>query len=124
MHARKYVSVALVVLGLGGCGTDCLDLAQQYAREIPNALACDPSSSASQCGDSLPVVDIAISEQHMTVNGIGTCMHSANPARDGKLKQILSDYNSAGCPFTRAPLCPGVFDRCYVNNEGKGTCFE
>ncbi len=124
MAVLKLTYTAPIIFGLCACGTDCLDLAQQYADEVPNALACDPNSTADQCGDSEPTVDYLVSGQQMTLDGLGSCRHSMNPARDGKLKQNLSEFNAAGCKLVQAPLCPGVFDRCYVNELGKGVCFQ
>ncbi len=124
MAVLRPIYTAAVVLGLCGCGSDCLALAHQYADEKDNALACDPGSAADQCGDSLPVVDYLVNGQQMSLDGLGSCLHSFNPARDGKLKQILSEYKAAGCRILDLPLCPGVFDRCYVNELGKGVCFQ
>jgi hypothetical protein len=106
------------------CGSDvCLQLAQQYADELPNALACDPNSNTDQCGDAIFTADYLANGQQMTLDGLSTCLHSANPANDAKLKDILSQFQGAGCKPLAAPVCPQVVDRCYVNDQGKGVCF-
>ncbi len=79
-----FAGISAAVVGLCGCGSDCLHLAQEYADEVPND----------------------------------------NPARDGRLKEIYSEYMAAGCKLVVAPICPGVFDRCYLNEDGKGVCFQ
>ena len=109
--------------GNGDGSVDCLTLAQEYADQIPIALSCDPNSTADQCSDWINTADYLVNGQQMTLDGLGSCMHSANPAHDARLKEILLEY-SASCNFVVAPLCPGVFDRCYLNDADAGVCFQ
>jgi hypothetical protein len=110
---RALIPAALVAILLSiGCGTDCQQLAQEYSNELPNALACDPNSSADQCNDVIGVPNTY-------------CKVSANPANDAKLKDIYSRFQSAGCqaPATFIGLgCLNVVDRCQVNSQGQGAC--
>lgn len=71
----------------------------------------------------MPAADFLANGAQLTVDGISTCTHSANPANDGKLEAILLQFQQAGCKPLQAPLCAQVADRCYVNSQGKGTCF-
>ena len=111
-----------VMFGLCSCDDTCLSLAKDYAAELPNARMCDPNSSASQCDDKVNTVDYEVSGQDMTLTGLGVCKVSANPTKDGKLKQILSNYTSAGCELKVAPCpAPGA-GQCEMNADGSGTC--
>ena len=106
------------------CGTNCLALAADYANELPNALSCDPTSSADQCRDSINVVFYQESPAGRdSLQGLGSCLHSANPQRDMRLKEIFSEYQRGGCQIRAAYLCPRVENRCYVGSEGKGKCY-
>lgn len=124
--ARRAVAACALTLALfhSACGTNCLALAADYANELPNALSCDPTSSADQCSDSINVVFyIESSAGQDSLQGLGSCLHSANPQRDMRLNKIFSEYQRGGCQIRVAPLCPRVIDCCIVGSDGKGKCF-
>ena|SRR5438067_1344505 len=117
---------SLVVFAcLARCGgQDCLSLAQEYAKEMPAALQCDLTASTDQCGAGRPVVDYVLDGGTMTIDGLGSCLHSMNPSRTGKLDQILAHFYSNGCKLLPLPVCPAVVDRCYLNNQNMAVCWQ
>jgi hypothetical protein len=123
---RSAALAAAATLGFAAaCGSSnpCLSLAQSYADELPNALTCD-TTEAEPCAAARNVVQYEQNGTQLTLEGLGTCLHSVNAAGTSKLDTILAAYQQAGCSFLPAPICTTPKDRCVQSADGKTfTCF-
>jgi len=123
MRRFRFVLAFATLSFLVGCGQDCSGLAQRYAAELPKALSCDPAVPVTQCGVARPVVSYVQEGQNLRLEGLGSCMHSMNPAHTATLDKVLADFYDNGCKLLPLPVCTDVVDRCYVNGQGIATCY-
>jgi hypothetical protein len=118
-------SAAAVLVLAAACGSSdsCHSLAQAYADEVPNALACDPNEAFS-CAGTAQVLDYEQDGSQLTLDGLSACTHSVTAAGAGRLAGVLAAYQKAGCALLQPPICAAVQNRCVQGADGGSfTCF-
>lgn len=123
-----YLSVA--VSCMPGCGKDCHEIAEEYAKAKEDALQCDPNDvNACTAERVVPLYeapsnsDVDDDPSNWKLLGLSMCKHGFNPSRVSKLDAILEEFAAHGCELIPPPMCPPVVHTCGVRpRDGVMAC--